>query len=149
VKGDGATADTLAARMNVMTLLLIGAALLGAIVLGEWVLDMFGSDYVRGANILVLFLVAQAVRALSGMNQHLLSIKGYQMRTAGACLTALLVLVLSAVLLTRVFGMEGMAYALLLAELAWLVLLASQAQSLCGRRADLFWMLQKRLVKPE
>jgi O-antigen/teichoic acid export membrane protein len=149
VKGDGATADTLVARMNVMTLLLIGTALLGAFVLGEWLLGFFGSEYVRGASILVLFLVAQAVRALSGMNQHLLSIKGYQMRTAGACLTALLVLVLSAIMLTRIFGMEGMAYALLLAELTWLVLLAAQAQSLCGRRADLFWMLQKRLAKAQ
>jgi O-antigen/teichoic acid export membrane protein len=149
VKGDDATADTLVMRMNVMTLLLIGAALLGTFVLGEWVLGFFGSEYVRGANVLVLFLVAQAVRALSGMNQHLLSIKGYQMRTAGACLTALLVLVLSAIMLTRAFGLEAMAYALLLAELTWLVLLAVQAQSLCGRRADLFWMLRKRLAKAQ
>ncbi len=149
VKGDNATADTLVARMNVMTLLLIGAALLGAIILGAWVLSIFGSEYVRGANILVLFLVAQAVRALSGMNQHLLSIKGYQMRTAGACLVALLMLVLAAIVFTRMFGMEGMAYALLLAELTWLVLLASQAQSLCGRRADLFWMLQNRFANPQ
>jgi hypothetical protein len=29
------------------------------------------------------------------------------------------------------------------------VLLAVQAQSLCGRRADLFWMLRKRLAKAQ
>ena len=145
VRGDEKTADTLVFRMNLMTLLALLAALAGAALLGEWALGIFGQEYVRGAPILLIFLIAQAVRSLSGMNQHLLSIKGFQMRTAGACLLALLILVCLAAILSRKHGIEGLAYAVLISEAAWLLLLASQAKSLCGQRADILWLLQKRL----
>lgn len=134
------TARQLLVRVNLTTLAVIGASLVGALLFGKFALSIFGAEYVRGAGVLVLFLVAQSVRALGGMNQHILSINGQQMRTAGACVVALVIFVCLAVLLCRNWGLMGMGYAAVLAEMAWLMALAAQAQKLCGRRGDLLWL---------
>jgi O-antigen/teichoic acid export membrane protein len=147
LRGDEKTANGLVLRMSGVTLLTLFAALVGAAVLGEWALSIFGQEYVRGAWILFVFLVAQAVRSLSGMNQHLLSIRGFQMRTAGGCLLALVVMVCLAALLSHRLGLDGLAYAVLVSEIVWLLVLASQAMSLTGQRADIFWVMRKTLKR--
>jgi O-antigen/teichoic acid export membrane protein len=81
---------------------------------------------------------------LGGMNQQILSINGFQMRTAGSCLLALIVFICLAVVLCKQFGIVGLGYAVIASEVMWLLALASQASSLCGRRGDLLWLLQKR-----
>ncbi len=131
-------------RINLMTVAIVGGSLLGGILLGEWVLGYFGEVYRKGAWLLVLFLVAQSIRASGGMNQHILSINGHQVRMAGMCVVTLSILLCLSVLLCRHFGYIGMGYALIGFELSWLVLLARQAQTLCGQRGDLLWLLQSR-----
>jgi O-antigen/teichoic acid export membrane protein len=137
---DEASANAVLWRMNGLTILVALAALLGALLLGRFVLSFFGTHYERGAELLVLFLVGQAVRALGGMNQNLLAIGGYQVRTAWPCVVALLVFVGGAALLVPALGLLGIGYAVIAAELVWMLLLASQAGNLCGRRADLLWL---------
>lgn len=131
-------------RVNGLTLLVILAGLLAAVFLGRFVLGLFGAVYAGGANLLVLFLVGHSLRALGGMNQHLLAGDGYQSGTAWPCLVALMVLAGSAFVLCRVWGLEGLGYAVIAAELTWLLGLAIMAQRLTGRRADLLWLLQHR-----
>jgi len=74
------------------------------------------------------------------MNQNLLAIGGYQVRTAWPCFVALLVLCGAAFVLVPSAGLLGIGYAVIAAELAWMLFLALQAQMLCGRRADLMWL---------
>jgi O-antigen/teichoic acid export membrane protein len=142
VRRDDRLANSLLMKINLTTLAVVAAALLGAILLGRHVLSFFGPDYVVGATLLTLFIVAQAVRGLGGMNQHLLSLNGKQLRTAGACLLALLIFVCLSVLLCRTQGFVGMGYAVVTSELAWQLALAAQAQRLTGRRGDLLWLAQ-------
>jgi O-antigen/teichoic acid export membrane protein len=131
-------------RINLMTLAIVGGSLLGGILLGEFVLSYFGEVYRKGAWLLVLFLVAQSIRAAGGMNQHILSINNFQVRMAGIGLVILLILICLSVILCKQYGFVGMGYALVGFELAWLIALAKQAQNLCGQRGDLLWVLQKR-----
>jgi O-antigen/teichoic acid export membrane protein len=131
-------------RINLMTLLIVGGSLLGGILLGEFVLSYFGEVYRQGAWLLVMFLIAQSIRAAGGMNQHILSINGFQVRMAGMCVLTLSILICLSVLLCRKYGYFGMGFALIGFEMAWLVLLARQAQSLCGQRGDLLWLAQTR-----
>jgi O-antigen/teichoic acid export membrane protein len=142
VRRDDGLANSLLMKINMTTLAVVAAALLGSIFLGRYVLSFFGPDYVVGATLLVLFIVGQAVRGLGGMNQHLLSINGKQMRTAGACLLALAIFLCLAILLCRGMGFVGMGYAVIAAEVAWQLALAAQAQKLVGRRGDLLWLAQ-------
>ncbi len=131
-------------RINLITLAIVGSSLLGGILLGEFVLSYFGEVYRQGAWLLVFFLVAQSIRAAGGMNQHILSINNFQVRMAGMGLVILTMFIGLSALLCRRYGFNGMGYALIGFELAWMVVLAKQAQHLCGQRGDLLWVLQKR-----
>jgi O-antigen/teichoic acid export membrane protein len=131
-------------RINISTLGIVGAGLVGTLVLGDFALGLFGEEYRAGKWLLVLFMLGQSIRAMGGMNQQILSIHGYQLRTAGACVLTLVVLICLAVLLCKIYGPIGMGLAVVGAELVWLIALAAQAQSLCGTRGDIFWVLTKR-----
>jgi O-antigen/teichoic acid export membrane protein len=76
------------------------------------------------------------------MNQHLLSLSGHQMNTAGACVVALVFLVGSTSILAPAWGIMGLACAVVIAEAVWAVMLASQARQLAGRRGDLWAVLR-------
>jgi O-antigen/teichoic acid export membrane protein len=141
---DQSVANTLLLRMNLLTITTLACGLLGVVVFGGYFLGVFGEVYVQGHWLLVLFICGQSIRALSGMNQHLLSIGGYQLRSALASLVGILVLFASWVLLQRLFGMIGVGLAVILAELTWAIMLGAQAQTLTKRRGDIFWLLAHR-----
>jgi O-antigen/teichoic acid export membrane protein len=132
-------------RMNGLTLVTIIGALLGSIILGRLALSLFGPHYVAGQGLLIAFMIGQSIRALSGMNQQLLSIAGQQSRTAISCIVALCVLLSISVFMVDQFGLIGLGYGVIAAELAWATLLAVQAQTLTGQRGDIFWLLTHKV----
>ncbi len=129
-------------KVNLTTFAVVAAAVVGVLVFGHFALGIFGAEYVRGTGLLALFMVGQSIRALGGMNQHILSINGHQLRTAGACVATLLILFALAWLLTRQLGFLGIGYAVIGAELTWLLALAGLSQKLCGRRGDMLWLIR-------
>jgi len=137
---DAIHANAVLWRMNALTLLVILAALIGALVLGRAALSLFGSIYTGGASILVLLLVGQSIRALGGMNQYLLAIEGHQIKTAWSSLVAVAVLFCAGAVFCRNMGLNGLGFAVIAAETVWLAGLAWQSHRFCGRRADLLWL---------
>ena len=131
-------------RINMIALGAILAGVLGAVLFGTWALRVFGTEYEVGQWPLVLFMISQAFRAASGMNQHLLSLAGYQIKTAGSCLAAVAVLIGGTALLTPNFGVMGLALAVLVADAVWAGLLALQAQRLTGRRGDIIGVMHEK-----
>ena len=119
-------------RINVVALVAIAACVAGALLVGDYALRIFGAGYARGHWTLVLLMISQVFRAASGMNQHLLSLDGHQVKTAGACLVALAVLVAGAAVLAPRFGVLGMGLAVIAADAVWAVLLAIQAERHAG-----------------
>jgi O-antigen/teichoic acid export membrane protein len=140
VRGDDRAANSVLWRMNSLTLAVIAAGLLGTVLLGRFALSLFGPEYAAGQGLLVMFIIGQSIRAMGGMNQSLLAIRGFQIRTAVSCFIALLILVFATLQFTRLWGLEGLGYAVILAEIAWVLGLATQAQRLCGKRADIAWL---------
>ncbi len=138
---DDANARSILIRLNSMMLVVSLIILLGTVVLGRYFLGLFGSSYEAGYELLVICLGAQVIRAVSGMNQSLLAIHGYQTRSALAAVTGVVILVTSAIIMARNFGVIGIGFAVVIAEIAGALMLASQAQSLTGKRADLVWLL--------
>ena len=130
-------------RINIVALGAILACVAGAFLFGPWALRLFGAEYEVGHWPLVLFMVSQAFRAASGMNQHLLSLAGYQVKTAGSCLVAMAVLLGATALLVPKFGVMGLALAVIAADAVWAVLLARQAQRLTGRRGDIIGVMRE------
>jgi O-antigen/teichoic acid export membrane protein len=143
-RGNRQEVHTLLLRINIVALTAIGVCILGAAVAGGLVLGIFGQQYQVGHWPLVLFMISQAFRAASGMNQHLLSIDGYQAKTASSCILAVSVLIAAASLLTPRFGVMGMGLAVILADAIWAALLAFQAGRYTGRRGDILALLMKR-----
>ena len=143
-KRENAKADSLLLRLNLLTGLTLAAGLVFALVFGRWLLSLFGASYAEGHELLVLFLTGQSIRALSGMNQNLISIAGKQMRSALACLIGLIIFAASWAVLQNSFGLNAAGYAVIIAELCWAFMLAFQAQSILGRRGDLLWLFFKR-----
>jgi O-antigen/teichoic acid export membrane protein len=144
VRGEHARLASVLKRINLTTVAIVLAGLCGALVLGEFALGLFGANYKTGFWLLVLFMIGQSLRAFGGMNQQILSIKGFQLRTAGSCVVTLLVLAALIVTLTQAYGLVGVGYAVIGAEVVWLLALAVQAQRFCGQRGDLLWVLVGR-----
>ncbi|MBI3673098.1 MAG: hypothetical protein HY245_06720, partial [Rhizobiales bacterium] len=141
-RGDRAETRQLLLRINILALTAIGGCILVAMSFGSRILTIFGADYADAAWPLVLLMVGQGLRAASGMNQHLLSLGGYQARTAGACLVAVATLIAGAAMLAPQYGVMGMAAAAVAADLVWAVLLAAQAQRFVGRRGDILALIR-------
>jgi O-antigen/teichoic acid export membrane protein len=132
-------------RMNLLTIATICCGLLGTLFLGRFALSLFGQHYVAGFALLVTFMIGQSIRALSGMNQQLLSIGGFQTRTAVSCIAALAVLLLVSIYAVKSFGLIGIGYGVIAAELVWAIMLAIQSHKLTGQRGDIFWLLGAKL----
>lgn len=125
-------------RSNLITMSAIGACVLVVLVAGPLILAIFGPDYQGARWPLVLFMVSQLFRAAGGLNQHLLSLDGYQTRSVWACVTSVMLLIAASSLLAPRFGLEGVAVAVLLAEACWAMVLGLQAQRYAGYRGDIF-----------
>ena len=141
-KGNDAETKILLLRTNLTSLGVMASALAGAAVLGEFALSVFGQQYRAGYWPLMLFLLSQTLRAAGGMNAHLLSLDGHQVRSAGMCIIAVSALVCASAILAPFLGILGIAIAAVLAELVWAVLLAMLTQKLTGRRGDVFAVLK-------
>jgi O-antigen/teichoic acid export membrane protein len=133
-----AESDALLWRTNLVGLGTMGATTLLALLFGPFVLGLFGPDYVAGYWPLVIFLLSQSVRVMGGMNAQLLALGGHQVRSAVPCAVAVVLLVVLSALLAPVWGLVGIALALLAAETFWAVALAMLVQRLEGRRGDIF-----------
>jgi O-antigen/teichoic acid export membrane protein len=140
-KGTRADVNRLLLRINMVALTAILACIGGASVFGGLVLKIYGPAYADGYWPLLIFMVSQAFRAGSGMNQHLLSLAGYQLKTAGACALAMMTLVSCTMLLTPVWGVTGLAAAVVISDALWAALLSLQSQRLTGRRGDILGLL--------
>ncbi len=143
-RGTSQGVHALLLRINLIALAAILACVAGAMLLGPWALKIFGPEYEAGHWPLVLFMISQAFRAASGMNQHLLSLAGYQIKTAGSCLVAMAALIGATALFTPGHGVMGLAYAVLIADAVWAGLLALQTQRLTGRRGDIIGVLLEK-----
>ncbi|MFN0190401.1 MAG: hypothetical protein ACKVP5_00255 [Aestuariivirga sp.] len=138
-----AEARTMLLRVNIIAIGTIAAFVLGSALFGDLVLRIFGEGYELGKWALILFLVGQAIRAAGGMNQHLLSLAGHQLKTAGACLLAMIVLFALSSLLAPQFGVEGIAMAVIASELVWALMLGAQAHRLAGQRGDILALFKR------
>ena len=87
-------------RTNAVAIGAILACVVGALLFGTYALRVFGAEYEVGHWLFVLFMINQTFRAASGMNQHLLSLAVYQIKTAGSCLVAVVMLIGGTAMLT-------------------------------------------------
>lgn len=76
----------------------------------------------------------------------MLSIGGFQVRSAFACLIGVLILIVFWLLFEPLFGILGVGLAVIAAELCWGLIVGGETQKLTGRRGDLFWLMSKKIA---
>jgi O-antigen/teichoic acid export membrane protein len=133
---DAGQARTLLMRTNIACVSVIAAALVGFAVLGEWFLTLFGPGYVAAQPVLMLLMLAQGVRAIGGINVHLLSLGGGQAMLGRTCLASAVIILALASLLVPVLGITGIGWAAIAGELVWIVAVAVQTRERIGWRGD-------------
>ena len=130
-------------RTNLACVGVILSALIGFAVLGKWVLGIFGPDYVPAYSVLLLLMVAQGLRALGGLNVHLLSLGGGQRMLGRASLACFVIILALASLLAPGFGIEAIGWAAIAGELVWVAAVAGLTREQIGWRGDLLAMFSR------
>ncbi len=133
---DAAQARSLLMRTNLACVGVIAGALAGFAVLGDWFLALFGPGYVAALPVLMLLLLAQGVRAMGGINVHLLSLGGGQAALGRTCLASAVIILALASLLVPVLGINGIGWAAIAGELVWIGAVAMQTRERIGWRGD-------------
>lgn len=136
LRGHGA--DEAVARANYISVAATLLATLGAIVCGDRVLAVFGTEFAAGQPTLVALLGAQLVRAAFGPSVQLLTVLGGERQSAAVFGLSIAVLGLANVVLVPALGMIGAALTVLLTTLFWTVALAFVLFRHSGARADIF-----------
>jgi len=143
---DKQQAHKLLLRTNLACVGVIVIGLAGFALFGKWGLMIFGPDYVPAYGVLLLLMVAQGLRALGGLNVHLLSLAGKQMLLGRACIASFVIIAASAVILVPHLGIAGVGWAAIAGELVWAVSVAVLAGSQVGWRGDLLALWSKANV---
>lgn len=115
--GDMATLSRTLVQVTRWSLWSTLALCAGLFILGEFLLTLFGTDYVTARSVMYLGLVAQAVRSLFGPVVYLLNLTGHEnlsMRVS-IYMTAMTLLLLPPAIL--LFGLTGAAAVVILVEL--------------------------------
>src|SRR5204863_1937415 len=90
-----------------LPVLITAAALVGAILWGEWILRLFGPDYAAAKWGLVILISAQLIRAAAGPAPLLLTLGGAQKTNAAISVATCAVLLLANAALTSHLGLLG------------------------------------------
>ncbi len=111
-------------RAQHVTLLFAIASFGGAFLFGEWILSLFGDEFVVGYPALLILIFGQGARTAFGPVTQLLTAAGEQMRSLYSYGIALVVLVAGNILLVPDFGVRGAASVLAVTLLVGSVLQA-------------------------
>ena len=98
------------------------------ITFGQDLLSLFGSEFVRGQNILTILSIGQLINAFSGSVALLLIMTGHDKYTAiGVSISAILNIILNAILIPQ-FDAVGAGIATAISMIVWNVILIIMAQ---------------------
>ena len=118
-KGDR---DALIQEVQQSTVLRFGIALASVVFLmffGDWVLSLFGPEFVVGYKVTILLALAQLAQAAVGPVTRLLAISGHQKQSMYASVGALILWFGLAAILMPLYGLLGVAVAVVVALTAW------------------------------
>ena len=114
-KGEIETLGRLARRFALLITLAASPLFLLLIFAGDWVMGMFGPEFVRGGTALAILAVGQAVNTMTGSVVYLLNMTGHEPDSRNAAILSMLLMVACAVLLIPDHGIIGAAVASALA----------------------------------
>jgi O-antigen/teichoic acid export membrane protein len=137
VRKQSATVDSAIARINFMAVAATFAAVIGTIVLGRFVLSVFGPDFVHAYPILLMLIVSQFIRAAFGPSMLTLISAGAQKSVVKVFSVAIVGFAAGNMVLVPMFGLTGAGAAFVLMTAFWTAALALIAKRKVGLRLDI------------
>lgn len=111
--------------------------------LGEFLLSLFGEDYVAAYPLLVLLSVGQLISVASGPGDYFLIMTGREKSLRNYLLSAFFVACVSGFILVPLYGMYGAAFTMIISTLTHRVLVVKKIYSAYG--INLFSIKNKRI----
>src|SRR3990170_3314523 len=108
---------------------------------GDWLLGIFGPEFVSAQVPLVILMACQLARAIFGPSVSLLTVIGGQRQDASLAVSSMIVLALSNLALAPLYGVLGAAIAVAIATLFWLVASSIVLKRASGLRTDALFLL--------
>jgi O-antigen/teichoic acid export membrane protein len=140
--------ETLRADFDRATWLRFRGGLLAVVLLGlfgEYLLALFGPDFVAGYRAMLILALAQLVTAGAGPTMRMLTISGHQNQCLGVFIAALLLTLALIPLLVPRFGIEGAAVATGAAITFWSLTLRFMVARYLGIRPSFLGITRSRL----
>ncbi len=137
VRKQTATVDVAVARVNFMAVIATLLAVGGTVVLGRFVLSMFGPDFVRAYPILLMLVISQFIRAAFGPSMLTLIAAGAQKSVVVVFSIAIVGFAAANMVFVPVFGLIGAGAAFVLMTAFWTGSLALIAKRKVGLRLDI------------
>ncbi|MDB5554500.1 MAG: polysaccharide biosynthesis related protein [Rhizobium sp.] len=131
------TVDAAIARVNFMAVVATLLAVVGVIVLGRFVLSVFGPDFVHAYPILLMLVVSQFIRAAFGPSMLTLIAAGAQKSVVKVFSVAIVGFAVANIVLVPIFGLIGAGVAFVVMTAFWTASLALIAKRRIGLRLDI------------
>lgn len=132
VNADKARMARVVGLANLSNLAVAGLAMIGAAVLGQRVLCLFGDDFTAAYPALLLLVFAQGMRAAAGPGVQMLAVAGRTRESAPVFMAAALVLVLANAVLIPLMGIVGAALAVTMTIGFWATVISLMASRATG-----------------
>jgi O-antigen/teichoic acid export membrane protein len=137
VRKQTSAVDVAIARVNFMAVAATLAAVVGVVVLGRFVLSMFGPDFVHAYPILLMLVVSQFIRAAFGPSMLTLIAAGAQKSVVKVFSVAIVGFAVANMVLVPIFGLIGAGVAFVVMTAFWTASLALIAKRKIGLRLDI------------
>lgn len=124
------------ARATMASALASLAAIIALLIVGRWVLSLFGSEFPAAFSALIILSLCALIRALAGPASQILVLAGQQKKMLYVYAAGLIVLLLLNLVCVPLWGIAGAATALVGATLFWSAALSYCAYRATGVRAD-------------
>jgi O-antigen/teichoic acid export membrane protein len=124
LSGDSGKMQEIIKKANIFAVSASLASLIALVLLGNFVLGLFGTQFMVAYYCLVGLVIAQVIRALSGPAIQVLMITNNQKTGIPVYISSAIILVAANLILVPIFQYEGAALAVIITTLVWSVWLA-------------------------
>ena len=135
-------------RSSVLAIMIFAfLALVMVIVAGRLVLGLFGEEFLAGYNILLIMVFGKMINSLAGPVESLLMMTGNQRMVANIFGISAVIGIVSGIILTLVWGLEGAAIASITGVVLWNILMVTYAIRKTGIDPTIFSLVSRAATR--
>ncbi|KZZ77007.1 hypothetical protein A3766_12410 [Oleiphilus sp. HI0132] len=137
-RGNKAELNTLLKEASQTAFVIGGLLFLLLVFAGQYLLSLYGTEYVEGYSALIILSVGQLINSYFGPSGYLASMTGNQDQLTKALLASGAIAIVSYIIFIPLLGIEGAALSSMLGTISWNILIYLKMSRLEGLRSKAF-----------